>query len=585
MARILVPVLSLMAMLVAVLGVATGFRRPPVTELGLLILVPVLAPYAAILWLSARGQTARACSLAAGTAVFAFLFLALFAGVSTLFLGFAMGNWDQIAFVLLLDAFVLVQIPLGIAAWRARRGLPPEQRAPVGWGFGLGFPLAAAIGAAALFVGFKQHDENRVNRVLQNESAAREALERIAACLQARRDQGFPTSLDGLVRDGCIDAATAAGALPGHRLAYLPGLPDAGGRIRVYGLCAELVPVRTTGWRTYVADEAGAGPYLHPREGQVEPVSCAQAWQEDLLRRVKQCALDHAVGHPDRGYPASLDDLRAGQGTGCLVPAAGERLSVADAARVILGDRSADYRPGDRDASGRVAAFEIRGEALLGERRVNVMLDETGAVHAAEGRPATRGDAAPPELERRFQARKAEREQARARDLARCEAGEARLCRELGDSGLRDDRMGEADRAWTLGCEKGDGVSCLLAERNRRHEIFLSARILAMDCADGKPEPCRWLERMGQAHLACEKGDPAACPRVALRLGRRGEHDRANEIWGKACAAGNRESCYLLRVRDFEYKAAMELKDLCDDGKREACAEFTQQQEAFLAEG
>ena len=142
--------LSILAMALAFAGVIIGFRQPPASTFGAAILPAVWLPYALVLWWSYRRQAARAAALAGGTALVAFLSLALFAGVLTLLLGLAMGNQDQVNFVLLLDAFVLLQLPLAVAGWRAWRRVPAAERPGGCWTVGLGLPLLVAAGVAIL---------------------------------------------------------------------------------------------------------------------------------------------------------------------------------------------------------------------------------------------------------------------------------------------------------------------------------------------------------------------------------------------------------------------------------------------------
>lgn len=581
--------LSLLSLALALAGVILGFRKPPVSMLGAAILPAVMLPYALVLWWSFRRQAARAGALACGTALVAFLSLALFAGVFTLFLGFTMGNQDQIYFVLFLDAFVLVQLPLGFAGWRAWRRAPVAERPGGCWKLGLGLPLLIAAGITAAFVGTKASLENRTETIYRNEQAARDAMAAASDCLKkhAERQGGYPPSLGALVTDGCLDAGLATGRLPAHRLRYSPGVPDAGGHIRLYGLCAEIVAEdhMKRAWRTYVADETGNMRQYEPREGMTRGPTCGEAWEDRLIERVRYCVVDHAARFPEKGYPATLDAVGVHPGTACLAPSAYSDLHVErDGAAVGMKERRVAYRAGAADAQGRITGFEIHGEQLIGGRwTVQVMVDERGEWHSAEGRPATRADPASAQLEARLAAVEAERAAARDGEMRACEAGDARRCRALGGASYDAKRDSEAFAAWRQGCMHGDGVSCLLARREQDFRLFSLALDLGRDCAARAAGACERLEKFGRDHLACQRGEPAGCSGLAIRLGRRGETFDANKLWEKGCAAGHRESCYLLKARDFEYKGALELKDLCDDGRRDACGEFERRMAAFLA--
>lgn len=581
-----VNVLTLVAMALAAAGIISGFSRQPLGEIGAAVLVAVELPYALVLWWSLRRQTARAAALAFGAALVAFLSLALFAGVFTLFLGFAMGNRDQISFTLLLDAFVLIQLPLGIVAWRSFRRVPAAQRPRGCWTVGFGVPLLVAGGVLAVYNGVKFGMDRRLDTIYRNEQAAREAMEAAAACLKrhAERYGGYPADLRelGSRGDGCLNDKVVAGELPSHRLSYSPGIPGAAGHIVLYGLCAAVTGFRETAWRTYVADETGEMQQFEPR---TRGPTCGEAWAGDrLVEHLKYCVVDHAARFPRKGYPATLDVIGSHPGTGCLAPSELANLRFPVQGVVTSGERRASYRAGPADAQGRIATFEISGEQLLAGRwRVKVMIDETGRWHAAEDREPTRDDPPPAEYEKALQAREVAREAARAAARQRCEAGDARLCRDLGATSYDARHDDEAFAFWRAGCDKGDGVSCLLAMNQTDFRLFLLANTLRNDCLREEAGACEQLERLGRDQLVCQRGEPAGCSWLAVRLAQRGETFEANKIWEKGCGAGHRESCYLLKARDFEYKAALQLKDLCGKGQRDACREFEQRMAAFLA--
>ena len=581
-------VLTLVAMALAAAGIIAGFGRPPFSEMGAAILLAVELPYALVLWWSFRRQTARASAMACGAALIAFIGLILFAGLLTLFLGFAMGNQEQINFVLLLDAFVLVQVPLGIVAWRSFRRVPPAERPRGCWKTGIGLPLAIAIGIVAVFNGVKFGMENRQQTIYRNEQVAREAMAATAACLKqhAARGGGYPADLRllGSTGDRCLDDKLITGTLPSHQLRYSPGAADAEGRIVLYGLCAEVKGFRDTAWRTYVADETGRMDQGEPREGMLSGATCGEAWSHELADRVKYCVVDHAARFPAKGYPALLDAVGSHPGTACLAPSLLANLHVESGQIVIWNQVRVRYRAGPADPQGRIASFELHGEQLLAGRwRVSTMIDESGHRHAAEEREAGRDDPSPEELETSLKARQARRDTERAAEVLRSESGDQRLCRALGAESYDARHDQEAFALWQTGCDKGDGVSCLLAMNQSDFRLFYLANTLRNECLRAEAGACGQLEKLGRDHLACRRGEQAGCSWLAIRLGQRGETFDANKIWEKACAAGHRESCYLLKARDFEYKGALQLKDLCDAGRRDACREFEERKAAFLA--
>lgn len=587
----LVALLSTFAMGLAIAGVILGFQRPPASTLGVAILPAVMLPYALVLWWSFRRQAARAAAMAFGSALVAFLSLILYAGVLTLFLGFAMGNKDQIYLTLLLDAFVLVQLPLGAAALLSWRRVPAAERPKGCWLVGLGLPVLVAAGVAAAFIGTRAGLESRTETIYRNEQAARDAMAAASACLKkhAEKQGGYPLTLDALVADGCLDAGLAAGRLPAHRLCYSPGVPDDGGRIRLFGLCAEVVAedYLKRAWRTYVADETGNMRQVEPREGMTRGPSCGEAWEDKFIERVRYCVVDHAARFPQKGYPATLDAVGVQPGTGCLAPSLLSDVRVErGGATASLGRQRVAYRALPADAQGRIAAFEIHGEQEVGGRwTVQVMTDERGEWHAAEGRPASRDDPSSGKLDTRLAAVETERKAAREEAMRRCVSGDVRLCRTLGDDNYDAGRDSEAFAAWRQGCALGDGVSCLLTRREEDFPLFSLALGLGRDCAGKEENACEWREKLGRDHLACQHGEAAGCSGLAVRLGRRGETYHANKLWEKGCAGGHRESCYLLKARDFEYKGALQLRDLCDAGRRDACGEFERRMAEFLAAG
>lgn len=581
-----VTVLTLVAMALAAAGIISGFSRQPLGEMGAAVLLAVELPYALVLWWSLRRQTARAAALAFGAALVAFLSLTLFAGVFTLFLGFAMGNRDQINFTLLLDAFVLIQLPLAIVAWRSYRRVPATQRPRGCWTVGLGLPLLVAGGILAVYNGVKFGMESRLQTIYRNEQAARDAMDAAATCLKrhAERYGGYPADFRALgsTADRCLDDKLVAGELPSHRLGYSPGMPDAEGHIVLYGLCAAVTGFRETAWRTYVADETGQMQQFEPR---TRAPTCGEAWGGyRLVEHVKYCVVDHAARFPRKGYPATLDLIGSHPGTACLAPSELANLHFLAPGVVTSGEQRARYQAGAADGQGRISTFEIAGEQLLAGRwRVNVMIDEAGRWHAAEGREPTRDDPPPAEFEKTLQAREVAREAARAAAKQRCEAGDAKQCRELGGASYDARHDDEAFALWHTGCDKGDGVSCLLAMNQSDFRLFFLANTVRNECLREEAGACKQLEQLGRDQLACQHGEQAGCSWLAVRLGQRGETAQANTIWERACAAGHRESCYLLKARDFEYKGALQLKDLCGDGQRDACREFEQRMTAFLA--
>lgn len=576
MSRYWVIFLSLASMLTAVAGLAIGFSKYGPAEVLLPLMLATTAPYMLILVYAYTGAWHRACALAIGTATVAFLGLILFAGVLTLFLGFAMGNKDQIAFVYLLDGFVAIQLPLGAAARKARQALAPEDRAREAWGVAWGLPLMIAGGIAAGITGVNYSNQWRINNIYSNEEAARQALERVAGCLKplAGSGAGYPASLAALGPAGskCLDARTAAGTLAGHRLSYWSGAPDAAGKVRLYSLCAEALNYRKSSWRTYVADESSPATFLEPHEQMLDPYTCSQVWTSDPVRRAKHCIVVYAA--KTGSYPRTLDEVSGA--TGCLSPAPVESTRIPPKG-FHSGDNTIGYRPAAPDAQGRVTAFELHGPGFSNPHRYNVMIDDSGAVYAAKGRDATRSDPAPaafvPQLEQQLLAAKAERES----QWTQCDSGAAEVCTSLGLSVLSGDDLGSAEKYWKRGCEHGSAMSCVFSTRLTDFDVFILARSDQRDCDAGQPQGCERIKKLARDYYGCSGNKPGGCHGLARRIARGGNTHKANTYWDKGCKAGHAESCYFLQIRNFVYINAMNLADACDAGGTTQCAELKQQ--------
>jgi hypothetical protein len=577
MSHVLVMALSFAAMLVAFAGLAIGIPKGLASEALLPVMLAAAVPYALILVFAFTGARHRAYALAIGAASVAFICLILFAAVFTIFLGFAMGNKDQIAFVLLLDVFVVIQLPLGVAAWKARRALASQVRSRGDWGIGWALPLVVAASVAAWITGVQDHSAKRINSIYRNEDAARQALERVSACLKLRaaNDAGFPASLDAVGPGGtkCLDAGTAAGKLGGHRLSYWAGAPDASGKVRLYSLCAEATDYRQSAWRTYVSDESSAALFLEPHEAMRDPYTCSQAWMRDPVRRVKHCLVAYASRHG--GYPRALDEVGSGT-TGCLAPSPLESTRISPAG-FHASDTVVGYRPGTPDAQGRITAFELHGPGFVPPHRFNVMIDETGATYAAKGRDAARGDPAPAAFAIQLEGQQATAMQERERLWKACDGGAAEVCTRLGLSVIDGESWGSADQYWRRGCEHGSAMSCVLATRQSDFDVFILARDGQRDCDAGKPEGCERIKKLARDYRACNGAEPDGCHGLARRIARAGNTHKANTYWDKGCKAGHAESCYFLSVRDFVYVNAMKLADACDAGGSAQCTELKRQ--------
>jgi len=574
MSHFLVVAFSLIAIAIAVVGAFLGFARPTTLPLRLPVLVVFSLPYAAILALFFSGRLrGYAFTLAAGSAATAILTLGLFAGVLLVFIGFTMGNKDQLAVALALPAYVLVQVPLGIAALAAWWKLPAAERPARAWAIGIALPVVyAALGFAGYFGYLYQH-KLTLQQAAANDSAAALAIKRAADCLASHRDAhagSFPGSLDAV---GPCLGGDARSVFAGYRVSYIPALPDDRGRVGVYSLCAEAQGVGKTGWHTYVADEQGSARALEFDTERLSAPSCGGAWGSDLLRGVKHCVVAYAAKNPREGYPASLLQL-SDQGNRCLRQAEG--LRHLDANSASTHESVVGYRPGAAEG-GRVVRFELSTMLGKGKASYKVMIDETGARYASEHDWAKRGDPAPEEVLEQIAARARETRVEIDALAQRCEQASAADCALLGFRRYLDEKSGAPGlEAWRKACELKDREACMFVlSKEKDNEVFGFALSDKSNCVKGEAVGCRRLARLVAHFEGCHReARPADCAEIAYRYARGGDTRRANQIWLAACDKRHKESCLLGKTRDFEYIRIFKLKDRCVEGEDAACTEL-----------
>jgi len=578
MSHFFVVVFSLIAIAITVTGTFLGFVRPTTLPLRLPVLVVFGLPYAAILALVfTRRWRGYAFSLAAGSAAVVILALGLYAAVVLLFIGFTMGNKDQLALALALPAYVLVQVPLGLAALAAWRKLPVAERPTRAWTIGIALPVVYAALGFGSYYGYGYQHKMTLEQAAANDAAAAIAIKRTVECLASHREAHggrFPGSFDAV--GSCLggDARTFAG----YRVSYVPALPDGRGRVGLYSLCAEAEKVGKTGWHTYVADEEGSGSaYAFDYESLKAP-SCGGAWGTELLRRVKHCVLAYAAKNPREGYPASLLQL-GDQGNRCLTESGD--LRGLDAVSVGAFDSAVGYQPGPAEG-GRVLRFELSTTVRKGKDSYHVMIDETGARYAsAEGR-AKRGDPAPEQVIERLAAR-ARETRAEIDALAeRCEQASAADCALLGYRQWDEPSYyARALEAWHKACELKDREGCLFVlSKEKDNDVFGFALSDKRDCVKGEAVGCKRLARLVAHFEGCNReARPADCAEIAYRYARGGNTHRANQIWLAGCDKRHKESCLLGKTRDFDYIRLFELKDRCVTGEDAACTELAKRAE------
>jgi len=360
------------------------------------LIASIVVPYVLALIVLAVGRRARGIALAGGTALVALVPITPFVGVTLLFIGFSTTR-EQVTAVLVAAGFVIVQLILLGAAIAAHRALPGEERVGGAWAVGIAAPMMYAflwLGAAR---GTTLMTKQRRKGSQESEHAARQAVRTIRGCLVRYADahpaRGFPAALADVGPAGSACLSEDLGSEErGYRVTYLPGVTDARGVVHLFSLCAEPLRYARTGCTTFTADENGDGVEAYPTGSKDEAaVSCPAAWrlQAGMLRAVKHCLLQYAARSPAHGYPATLTPLAA---DGCLVL---EGLHVSDGGRSSFwtGDDRYSYDPGPADDNGLIRMFELRQASRSGSR--SVLIDETGAVHEAEEREATREDPAP----------------------------------------------------------------------------------------------------------------------------------------------------------------------------------------------
>jgi hypothetical protein len=585
MSHFLIVASSLIAIAIAVVGAFLGFVRPTTLPLRLPVLAVFVLPNAAILALFfSRRLRAYAFTLAAGSAAVAILTLGVFAGVLLVFIGFTMGNKDQLAVALALPAYVLAQIPLGLAALAAWRKLPVAERPARALAIGIVLPLVyAALGFGSYYWYEYQHKVTS-RQAAANDAAAAVAIKRAVECLASNREAhggSFPGSFDAV--RSCL-GGDARSAFAGYRVSYVPALPDSNGRVGIYSLCAEAEKVGSTGWHTYVADEEGSGDAYAFDYDSLKAPSCGGAWfHAQLLRRVKHCVVAYAAKNPREGYPASLLQL-GDQGNRCLTEAGDVR--GLDAVSVGAFDFAVGYRPGPAESDGRVLRFELSAVVRGGKASYNLMIDETGARHASAEGSAKRGDPTPEQVLERLAARARETRTELAAFAERCEQASAADCALLGYRQWDEtSNYARALEAWRKACELKDREGCLFVlSQEKDNDVFVFTLSDKRDCVKGDAVACKRLARLVAHFEGCNQEErPADCAEIAYRYARGGNTHRANQIWEAACDKRHKESCLLAKTRDFDYIKVFELKDRCVTGEDVACTELAKRVEEMVS--
>jgi hypothetical protein len=323
--------------------------------------VAAASPYLVALALLAVQRRALGLALAAGAALAQIAASALLL-VGWLGTGDAHASGAAIAHGLAAGLLVPIQILLADACRRALPRLGSTER--------LSPPLlAVAVAAPAVLRALMTlmgvasgTDWDAVRAQQEGEAAARAAVDAVVRCASEHAARlparGFPAALPdfGPGGLGCLDAEAAAGRLPHYRLEYLPGVPDAAGRVPRFAVCARPLDVRRGGVHTIVSDASGRVAEYVPRTaadlGAGRALPCADTWfaassdGSDGRRGVEHCLLRWAATHPERGYPPALREIGP-LGDACLP---------AEAASSLDG---LGYAPAPPGADGVVRDFTL----------------------------------------------------------------------------------------------------------------------------------------------------------------------------------------------------------------------------------
>lgn len=446
-------------------------------------------PLLFLCWRQLARPGPQTMALTAAVTITAFVGLLPITGLLTLFSGFAM-EVKQLYWLFYLWAFLGVLLLAGILAFvdyrRIRMAGQPALWVQHAGGAAIYVVLGhAVVGMAGGAVMATQEQQ------MTDYYRAKEQLQRINRCASqaaALADaKGYPVSLAALGPAGtrCLDAEVAAGKLAGWTVEYLPGLPDATGRILMYATCAQST-VRYREWK-------GAKLVSHENTDHVEvaaggpssSVTCENAWSDQdavfALRGLAACAMRYAHERPLEGYPSTLDDLRG--------------------VRCKHADGKIDYRT-DPATDGPRRSFEaVKGGSSRGSHG-RFYIDETGVVrYEAKGEPGKQSLAF-----REFEARRDDSVRRRAEEvsaagraaLAPCEAGDADACDRHAEYLLLELRQSEAAETYfRRACEAGRPHACAaIARKDAAGNPEYDGIYVRAQCRLGNERACEAVPRI-----------------------------------------------------------------------------------------
>jgi TPR repeat protein len=580
-------------LLTAVLAVATlvmigwyaywalheGRLIPGFTLFYLLFSLGLALPYLVTLVLLARRRR-DGLALAFCTALLNAVWMVPLGVLALLFIGFTMGNVDQVHRTYALALAGLLQVALlvvaGVGLWypRERTAGAAPPRASTAWSLAVLLPVLASSASWTYFAWQQKTLETRSALAARNDSAVHATMEALRECLAERSERGYPAKLEE-----CPDIAPRTSSASGFRFEYLHALPRADGRIGASFICARPMEFRVTGHSTLVVDASGtyrSDTSLTPLDA---PPTCASVL--DIERAIAFCAYERAAREPAKGYPERLADI---------APCVSESRARAEiGADQVTSDerRRYVYLAETPDAGGRIWRFRIYRLDLPGGSAL--WIDDEfreSKRRISQGGPVIEGLAAAAAPER-FAPGCA---QSRAAD---CFATgyewdrKAHQARGPGQDLAMAPMREAAQSAFGRGCELSDARSCAWlasalarspgADRDVVRIAALYERACALGWADGCRNAADMYQRGRKARVqTLERRPPIAAPKPDLAA----DPTRALALYHRGCELDNHDACFIAArllaagegVEADRKRAFMLFDQLCERAWAEACS-------------
>lgn len=474
-----------------------------------------------------------------------------------------------------------VQIVLIVAAGRALAAVPLTARRVAAVLVGLLVPSLYAGGVSRAVTSHERTLALEPVLAEKHRIALTQTVDQIRDCVEGYAasypDRGFPVSLEQLGPKGeqCLSAALAAGQDAGYRFTYFGGVPNEGGLVQLYSVCARPAKFPSDGKETFVANQRSATRIRFGEERDLaDSYSCAEAYNE-AVAAIEHCAVTYAAAHPQAGYPPTLGDMQ-----GCVMTSGSADFRTHS---IVKGDHRYTYIAGPPDERGVIAGFEIYGvNHATYPTAEQFFADQTGVVRVARAqRLATPFD---PLEEDDLKAASESHERNRFGPQAltsRCDAGDQVWCLDLAAStrALARQRLPQREaadidtivRLYRAACQTGTASACAALG-----DFFSDNKLVPFDL----PRAAPLFDR------ACEFGNGEACHRLATLLResltqRRadvlGRQQRAVQLDQRGCSLRHGESCFALAEMYSQGDALSRprapglLEDSCRFGVAEAC--------------